>query len=45
MKMDAVHYSEMIINYVRIYYIYTTYKNTPEEYFRILNNLYAIKCA
>lgn len=42
---NAVHYSEMIMNYVRIYYIYATYENTLEEYFRILNNLYAIKFA
>lgn len=38
---SAVHYSEMIMNYVKIYYIYATYENTLEEYFRILNNLHA----
>lgn len=42
---NAVQHSEMIMNYVRIYYIYATYENTLEEYFRILNNLCAIKFA
>lgn len=42
---NAVYYSEMIMNYVSLYYIYATYENTLEEYFRILNNLHAIKFA